>query len=64
MNRFTLNLLLLIALVAIISFIVVLPRYYTERNTEFLPGMMYSVPGNSFSENKIFHDKKILQLPA
>ncbi len=63
MDRFTLNILLLILTIAVISFIVVLPRDYTERNTEFLPGMLSSVPSNAFSENVNFRDKKTLQLP-
>lgn len=65
MSRSTINVLLMIALGAVIVITIVTRRDYTQRNTEFLPGMVNSVAYDAFTPNPVFGDGKTLQaLPA
>jgi mono/diheme cytochrome c family protein len=58
------NIVLLVLLVLVVANTWVLRREYLFRNNEFLPGMLFSIPFESQSENPNFRDKKTLQLPA
>ncbi len=58
-----LNIVLFIALIVIISATWMLRRDFTERNDEFLPGMVESVPFDAFAPNPNFTDGKTLQSP-
>ena len=62
MLRF-INAILITAFLIIAIAIVFLKRDYTTRNSEFLPGMVVSVPYNAQDENPNFTDGKTLQLP-
>jgi mono/diheme cytochrome c family protein len=60
----TLNLALFCLLITIVLLTWFLRRDYTNRNEEFLPGMVNSVPFDALSENPNFPDGKTLRSPA
>lgn len=64
MVRTSLNLILLLALMAVVALTFVLPRDFTHRNEQFLPDMVISVPYNAQSENPNFPDGKTLRRPV
>jgi mono/diheme cytochrome c family protein len=55
------NILLLAVLIVVVVSIWFLKRDYTQRNQEFLPGMVVSVPFDAQAENNHFADGKTLQ---
>jgi mono/diheme cytochrome c family protein len=57
------NMLLLVVLIVVVVSIWFLKRDYTQRNQEFLPGMIVSVPFDAQAENNHFADGKTLQSP-
>lgn len=64
MSRLSLNVFLLLILIFLVVGTIVVKRDFTQTNTEMLPGMVKSVPYNTFSPNKNFLDGKTLQAPA
>lgn len=64
MMRSGINIILLIALIAVISSTLLLRREFTERNLEFLPGMVESVPYDALAQNPNFADGATLQRPV
>ncbi len=62
--RAMVNILLLIMLTVVVVSIWFLKRDYTQRNQEFLPGMVESVPFDAQAENRHFADGKTLQSPS
>jgi mono/diheme cytochrome c family protein len=62
--RSGINIVLLVALIAVVSLTWMLRRDFTERNDEILPGMVESVPYDAFSPNPNFPDGKTLQKPV
>ncbi|MBI5217041.1 MAG: cytochrome c [Ignavibacteriae bacterium] len=55
---------LLVMLVVVVVSIWFLKRDYTQRNQEFIPGMVESVPYDAQAENNHFADGKTLQSPV
>lgn len=64
MSRLSLNIFLLLILIFLVAGTIFVKRDFTQRNTEMLPGMVKSVPYNTFSPNKNFPDGKTLQAPV
>ncbi|MBU2444787.1 MAG: cytochrome c [Bacteroidetes bacterium] len=64
MSRLSLNIFLILILILFIAGTILVKRNFTQRNTEMLPGMVNSVPYNTFSPNKNFSDGKTLQAPV
>jgi hypothetical protein len=58
------NVLLILILILLIAGTIFVKRDFTQRNTEMMPGMVNSVPYNSFSPNSNFPDGKTLQTPV
>lgn len=52
------------AVVVVVALTYLLPRTFTERNSEFLPGMVASVPFDAFSANPNFPDGKTMRMPV
>ncbi len=64
MSRVSINVSLILILILLVAGTIFVKRDFTHRNTEMLPGMINSVPYNSFSPNKNFPDGKTLQTPV
>jgi len=64
MSRLLLNVFLLVIAGAFVAGISLLPREFTERNDEFIPGMVHSVPYDAQAVNPNFADGKTLQAPV
>lgn len=64
MGRSALNTVLLILLVLVVVLTWTLRRDFTQRNLEFLPGMVESVPYDALSANPNFPDGKTLRKPV
>lgn len=58
------NTVLFVMLICVVVMIWFLRRDYTNRNQEFLPGMVESVPYDAQAENQNFTDGKTLQPPS
>ncbi len=48
----------------VVALTYLLPRTFTERNSEFLPGMVSSVPYDAFSANPNFPDGNTMRMPV
>lgn len=64
MARSVLNLVLMLLLALVVLLTWTLRRDFTERNLEFLPGMVESVPFNAQSATGAFPDGKVLRRPV
>lgn len=64
MSRVSINVFLILIFILLVAGTIFIKRDFTHRNTEMLPGMVNSVPYNSFSPNKNFPDGKTLQTPV
>jgi mono/diheme cytochrome c family protein len=64
MGRSALNIILLLALTLVVVLTWTLRRDFTQRNLEFLPGMVESVPYDAQSANPNFTDGKTLRKPV
>lgn len=62
--RPSLNTTLLMMLLTVMAMIWLLRRDYAQRNQEFFPGMLESVPYDALSSNMNFPDGKTLQTPV
>jgi len=63
MSRLSLNIFLALIFILLVAGTILVKRDFTQRNSELLPGMVNSVPYNTFAPNKNFPDGKTLQLP-
>lgn len=52
------------AVAAVVALTYILPRTFTERNFEFLPGMVRSVPYDAFTANPNFPDGSTMRMPV